>query len=155
VNIEVVEGKPDVIQNHNTEEMDAANDEKEEQGTEGKKKKKKHKSKAAKAAAAAVTEITKDSGGPPMIPISVQFSNGIKINFYTRKSYALIVTLISGIYPIGQITDHGPAEGIDERTAKDRFSSEEKKAIDRMHNDIYNEVRHAAEAHRQVFLSLI
>lgn len=47
--------------------------------------------------------------------------------------------------------DHGPAEGIDERTAKDRFSSEEKRALDRMHQDIYQEIRHAAEAHRQVY----
>lgn len=46
--------------------------------------------------------------------------------------------------------EHGKAEGIDERTAKDRFSSEEKRALDRMQNDIYQEVRHAAEAHRQV-----
>lgn len=38
----------------------------------------------------------------------------------------------------------------DSRTAKDRFTSEEKRALDRLHNDIYNEVRHAAEAHRQV-----
>lgn len=46
--------------------------------------------------------------------------------------------------------EHGPAEGIDERTAKERFSSEEKRALDRMHQDIYQEIRHAAEAHRQV-----
>lgn len=38
----------------------------------------------------------------------------------------------------------------DGRTGKDRFTSEEKKAIDRLHNDIYNEARQAAEAHRQV-----
>jgi hypothetical protein len=51
---------------------------------------------------------------------------------------------------LGQITDHGPAEGIDETTAKNRYTSEEKRAVDRLHYDIYNEVRHAAEAHRQV-----
>lgn len=38
----------------------------------------------------------------------------------------------------------------DSRTAKDRFTSEEKRALDRLQNDIYNEVRLAAEAHRQV-----
>merc|ERR550534_1497209 len=37
----------------------------------------------------------------------------------------------------------------DNRTAKDRFTSEEKKALDRSQNDIYNEARCAAEAHRQ------
>lgn len=38
----------------------------------------------------------------------------------------------------------------DSRTAKDRFTSEEKRALDRLQNDIYSEVRLAAEAHRQV-----
>lgn len=47
--------------------------------------------------------------------------------------------------------EHGPAEGVDERTAKERFNSEEKRALDKLHQDIYQEIRHAAEAHRQVF----
>lgn len=38
----------------------------------------------------------------------------------------------------------------DERKAKDRFTNEEMRALDRLHNDIYNEARQAAEAHRQV-----
>ncbi|XP_077290313.1 methionyl aminopeptidase und [Arctopsyche grandis] len=107
------------------------NDDNAEPSSDGKKKKKKHKSKAAKAAAAAVAAtVTKvDPNGPPALSITEQFPNGV--------------------YPIGQIMDHGRAEGIDERSARDRFSSEEKRAIDRLHNDIYNEVRHAAEAHRQ------
>ncbi|KAK9883450.1 hypothetical protein WA026_001627 [Henosepilachna vigintioctopunctata] len=37
----------------------------------------------------------------------------------------------------------------DDRTAKDRFSSEEKRARDRMNNEDFDEVRLAAEAHRQ------
>lgn len=37
-----------------------------------------------------------------------------------------------------------------DQTAKDRFSSEEKRALDKLHNDMYNQARHAAEAHRQV-----
>lgn len=41
----------------------------------------------------------------------------------------------------------------DDRTAKDRFTSEEKKALDRAQMDIYNEVRCAAEAHRQVIFT--
>lgn len=40
----------------------------------------------------------------------------------------------------------------DDRTAKDRFTSEEKKALDRAQIDNYNDIRCAAEAHRQVFL---
>ncbi|XP_054275389.1 methionine aminopeptidase 2-like [Macrosteles quadrilineatus] len=46
-----------------------------------------------------------------------------------------------GNYPVGQEMDY--------RTAKDRFTSEEARTLDRLHNDIYNEARHAAEAHRQ------
>lgn len=42
----------------------------------------------------------------------------------------------------------------DNRTAKDRFTSEEKRALDRSQNDIYNEARIAAEAHRQVCILL-
>lgn len=54
-----------------------------------------------------------------------------------------------GNFPEGEIMEHPPAPGIDDRTAKDRFSSEEARALDRMHNDIYNEARQAAEAHRR------
>ncbi|XP_051162493.1 methionine aminopeptidase 2 [Leptopilina boulardi] len=54
-----------------------------------------------------------------------------------------------GNFPEGEIMEHPPAAGIDDRTAKDRFSSEEARALDRMHNDIYNEARQAAEAHRR------
>lgn len=54
------------------------------------------------------------------------------------------------VFPLGEILDYPPLK--DDRTAKDRFTSEEKRALDRMHNDIYNEVRLAAEAHRQVSL---
>ena len=45
--------------------------------------------------------------------------------------------------------DYPPATGIDERKAKERFASEEARALDRMQNDIYNEARLAAEAHRR------
>ncbi|CAH4019537.1 methionine aminopeptidase 2 [Pieris brassicae] len=88
---------------------------------EDKKKKKKNKNKNKSG--------IKSQTNPPTIPIAELFPDG---NF-----------------PEGQIMDHGPAEGIDERTAKERFSSEEKRALDRMHQDIYQEIRHAAEAHRQ------
>lgn len=52
------------------------------------------------------------------------------------------------VFPEGEIMDYPQPK--DDRTAKDRFTSEEKRALDRMHKDIYNEVRLAAEAHRQV-----
>lgn len=76
----------------------------------------------------------KDKGGvkqqtdPPSIPVAELFPDG---NF-----------------PVGQVMIHGSA-GIDDRMAKMRFTSEEARALDRMHNDIYNEARQAAEAHRQ------
>ena len=54
-----------------------------------------------------------------------------------------------GNFPEGEIMEHPHAAGIDDRTAKDRFSSEEARALDRMHADIYNEARQAAEAHRR------
>ncbi|XP_074096923.1 methionine aminopeptidase 2-like [Cotesia typhae] len=52
-------------------------------------------------------------------------------------------------FPIGQIMDHPTPSGVDEKTALFRFTTEEARALDRMHNDIYNEARQAAEAHRQ------
>lgn len=56
------------------------------------------------------------------------------------------------VYPEGEILEYPVPKQYakDDRTAKDRFTSEEKRALDRMHYDIYNEVRLAAEAHRQV-----
>lgn len=85
------------------------------------KKKKKRKARGAKG--------PKQQTDPPTVPISELFTDG---NF-----------------PIGQIMDHPSASGIDDRTAKDRFSSEEARALDRSQNDIYSEARQAAEAHRQ------
>lgn len=72
--------------------------------------------------------------------------------FKVGNHFNLIKTkqILLGNFPEGQIMDHGKAEGIDERTAKERFSSEEKRALDRLQQDIYQEIRHAAEAHRQV-----
>lgn len=64
---------------------------------------------------------------PPTIPVSELFPDGV--------------------FPVGQEMEY-PLVG-DSRTAINRFTSEEKRALDRLHNDIYNEVRHAAEAHRQ------
>jgi len=53
----------------------------------------------------------------------------------------------TGSFPEGQIMDH-PISA-DDKKAADRFSSEEARAIDRLQIDMYNEVRQAAEAHRQ------
>lgn len=73
---------------------------------------------------------------------------GGKITQTNPPSVAIVDLFPDGAFPIGEIQEYPLVN--DDRTAKDRFSSEEKKALDRMQNDIYNEVRLAAEAHRQV-----
>lgn len=90
-----------------------------------KKKKKKKKNKNKKAAAAA--EPVPDVILAPQTPIVDQFPER---NF-----------------PVGEIMMH--PKFTDDRMAKDRFTSEEKRALDRLHTDIYQELRLAAEAHRQ------
>ncbi|XP_060080455.1 methionine aminopeptidase 2-like [Ylistrum balloti] len=69
----------------------------------------------------------KQQTDPPSIPISELFPDGN--------------------YPEGQVTEYPPLK--DDRTAKDRFTSEEKKALDRANIEVYQEIRQAAEAHRQ------
>lgn len=97
-----------------------------EEGEGDKKKKKRNRKKGA-----GKTQGLAGDGVPPtspQIPIVDQFRDGV--------------------FPIGEIQHYSSSK--DDRTAKDRFINEEKRALDRMHNDIYNEVRLAAEAHRQV-----
>merc|ERR1712203_981967 len=52
-----------------------------------------------------------------------------------------------GNFPEGQIMEHPIAN--DDSKAKQRFTSEEARALDRAQLDMYNEIRQAAEAHRQ------
>lgn len=52
-----------------------------------------------------------------------------------------------GNFPEGEIAQYPVVKDKDDNL--NRFTSEEKRALDRMHNDIYNELRQAAEAHRQ------
>ncbi|XP_043249438.1 methionine aminopeptidase 2 isoform X2 [Colletes gigas] len=122
-NANVPEREEDKAKNNTAGEEPAAEvAENDVEGEETKKKKKKRKSRGK-------TGGVKQQTDPPTIPVSEFFPDG---NF-----------------PIGQIMDHPSAAGVDDRTAKERFSSEEARAFDRMHNDIYNEARQAAEAHRQ------
>merc|ERR1712071_558613 len=65
-------------------------------------------------------------GNPPTVPI---------VQLYPE-----------GNFPVGEEMEYPIVN--DSRTAKDRFTSEEKKAIDLSQTDIYNEAC-AAEAHRQ------
>ncbi|XP_076447932.1 methionine aminopeptidase 2-like [Babylonia areolata] len=64
---------------------------------------------------------------PPSIPICELFADG---NF-----------------PEGEICKYPVSQ--DNQMAKDRFTDEEKRALDRAHNYLYQEMRQAAEAHRQ------
>lgn len=87
-----------------------------------KKKKRRPVKKAAVKIAPAITQTD-----PPTIPILQLFANGN--------------------YPLGEIQEY--RLGNDNRTAKNRYTSEEKKATDSIHEDEYREIRLAAEAHRQ------
>ncbi|KAK2186173.1 hypothetical protein NP493_212g07026 [Ridgeia piscesae] len=88
-------------------------------GAAKKKKKKKKKNKG-----------PKQQTDPPSIPVSELFPD--------RN------------YPEGQIMEYEvPKDEKDDRTAKDRFTSEEKRMLDRMQQDLYQDVRQAAEVHRQ------
>ncbi|XP_046408320.1 methionine aminopeptidase 2 [Ischnura elegans] len=124
--VDVPGGGPDAIANaldkvklNGKENANANENEHEEETEEGKKKRKKRKPKGKGG--------QKSQTDPPTIPIADLFADG---NF-----------------PVGQEMEYPIVN--DDRTAKDRFSSEEKRALDRLHNDVYNEVRLAAEAHRQ------
>lgn len=89
------------------------------EGEDGEKKKKKKKKKKGGSA--------KQQTDPPSVAIAELFPDG---NF-----------------PEGEILEHPIAAN--DQTAKDRFTSEEKRALDRANNYLYQEVRLAAEAHRQ------
>jgi methionyl aminopeptidase len=58
-----------------------------------------------------------------------------------------IIDLLPDGGPLGEIQEYPTAQ--DGSTAKNRFTSEEARARDRALNDMYSEVRIAAEAHRQ------
>lgn len=56
--------------------------------------------------------------------------------------------VFAGVYPVGQEMEHPKIP--DDRIAQNRFTYEEKKAIETAHFDMYNDARQAAETHRQV-----
>lgn len=121
------------VKNGNEKEESEEEDENTpETGDKKKKKRKKNKKKAGASNEHLGIGTTPGKAGtqfgqtnPPTIPIIELFKDGK--------------------YPEGEIQKYP----VDERTAKDRFTNEEKKAIDAAHSDLYNEVRLAAEAHRE------
>jgi len=67
---------------------------------------------------------------PPSIPI---------VELYPTKNF-----------PTGDIRDYTESRFVDNTTAAQRMTSEEKKALDLAHDDFYKDLRQSAEAHRQV-----
>ena len=55
----------------------------------------------------------------------------------------------SGDFPVGEIMEHAVAFGQDSTSASSRVTNEEKKSLDMANNEMYKELRLAAEAHRQ------
>merc|ERR1711928_206384 len=107
-------------------------DEVEGNTSEGKKKKRSRgKKKPAAESSETKSSVFDGQTDPPTVPIVQLYPDG---NF-----------------PIGEIMDYPIVN--DNRTAKDRFTSEEKKALDRSQNDIYNEARCAGIG--SIFGSLI
>lgn len=126
------ETKPNETTEVNGEESEGSdNGDAAEGGDKKKKKRRKNKKKGAAAGQAGIGTNPAKAGthlgqtSPPTIPI--------------------IDLIKSGKFPEGEIQKYP----VDDRTAKDRFTSEEKKAIDLTQEEVYNEIRLAAEAHRQ------
>ena len=65
--------------------------------------------------------------------------NGVKVQ--TDPPTIPISELFTGTYPVGQEMEYPVAQ--DDLKAKNRFSSEEKRALDRSQIDMYNEIRQA------------
>ena len=64
-------------------------------------------------------------------------SGGVKVQ--TDPPSIPISELFTGTYPVGQEMEYPVPQ--DDQTAKDRFTSEEKRALDRAQLDMYNEIR--------------
>ncbi|KAL1491003.1 hypothetical protein ABEB36_011665 [Hypothenemus hampei] len=138
--------------NNNRKQLEI--DDKENSNEESKKKKKKKKKPAN--TAPPVEDVTHEANGlkeednvegDKKKKKRNRKKGGSKIVQTDPPSIPIIDLFPDGNFPVGEIQEYPLVN--DDRTAKDRFTSEEKKALDRMHNDIYNEVRLAAEAHRQ------
>ncbi|XP_059169686.1 methionine aminopeptidase 2-like [Physella acuta] len=113
-----------IVKDLNSVKIDAEEEQEEDADDgDGKKKKKRNKKKKANVGGGA----NKQQTVPPSIPIVELFS--------------------PGNYPVGEIMEY-PTEQ-DNRTAKNRMTDEEKKMLDKSHSHLYEDMRLAAEAHRQ------
>ena len=69
--------------------------------------------------------------------------------FFFSIKFSLVLHMV-GKFPVGQIMEHPQPKDLDDSTAAQRVTSEEKKALDAANTEWYQELRLAAEAHRQV-----
>eukprot|EP01132_Coremiostelium_polycephalum_P002619 gene2619-3246_t len=93
------------------------------EGVAAKKKKKKKKKKKSATTAAVVGAPAKEQTNPPTVPVSEIYPNGV--------------------YPLGEICEYKNENSY-------RTTSAEKKENERLMSTVYNDVRQAAEVHRQV-----
>lgn len=139
---EAVENDDDGAEEEGEVEGDGETGDKKKKKRKKKKKKKKKKSGAATAAGGA--------GTPTQKPHSRLLNDTAFTDYYvkygqTNPPTIPVATLFEGKeFPVGQITPH-PLE-----SNTYRESSAEKRAHERLQEDIYSKVRHAAEVHREV-----
>ncbi|RLN14471.1 hypothetical protein BBJ28_00026763, partial [Nothophytophthora sp. Chile5] len=105
-----------------------------------KKKKKKHKKKKSKSAKVASV----GSKLPPFRGVTGFTDSYVALGQTEPPTIPVAQLFPDGKYPVGEIVDH-PGDFNTFRT-----TSEEKRALDREQEDLYESVRHAAEVHRQV-----
>ena len=123
-----------------------------EEGAQTKKKKKKRKKKKKKSGAPAPPAAPTGGGNPSLKPHGRFLGKDYCTDYYlvhgqTNPPTIPVSELFEGKdkeYPVGEITPH-PLE-----SNTYRESSAEKRAHDRLQEDIYSKVRQAAEVHRQV-----
>lgn len=129
-----------------------------ETGEQGAKKKKKKKKKK-KASSNATNDVnqhgtndltqneTKENSQPSSTPATSSKKKGSKAKQQTDPPSIPIKQLFpNSNYPVGQIMDH-PV--VDTSNALNRATNEEKRALDLANEEMYKELRLAAEAHRQ------
>ncbi|KAJ3031991.1 UNVERIFIED_CONTAM: Methionine aminopeptidase 2B [Siphonaria sp. JEL0065] len=124
--VPAAEPKPAVtadIEDGDDDEDDEAEGEGTQDASGAKKKKKKKKSKGKKKEAKASVRNDVKQTEPPSISVK---------------------NLFNGVYPVGEIQEYTHVDNTY------RITSEEKRAAERLHFDEYNEIRQAAEVHRQV-----
>ncbi|PAA48253.1 hypothetical protein BOX15_Mlig028083g3, partial [Macrostomum lignano] len=113
----------------------------------GKAKKKKNKKKKKKPAAAAATGAGEDANAPTAGAASLKAPKPLSREAGSKRAPTKPIheQYPGGRFPVGEELLY-PG---DERTARERVTSEEKRAMDLAQEEVWQEFRRAAEAHRQ------